>query len=243
MFQGESHTNLQKIDYICWYMQRNVSIIISNYHSLECLKKVLWGYYTQTYRNFELIVILKKDVQTEVELWIASLKQPAFFPVHLVVSEKQLPIKEIMAVVATDYLVFSEGNCIPRQDFIAQHLQFREQGFWLRGSVDCNPKAVLDQMDQKAIFTGNAFDLKWIKQRGGKLSWWNSRLYKWGWKAEIFRLFTFSKPKLNLQNCSFWKRELRYLEVESPKELETHLSNLKKLRTKNIAYRTTVLSF
>ena len=36
-------------------MQKNISVVISTYNSPEWLKKVIWGYNTQTYRNFEMV--------------------------------------------------------------------------------------------------------------------------------------------------------------------------------------------
>ena len=37
-------------------MKTNISIIISTYNSPDWLAKVLYGYNTQTYRNFEMVI-------------------------------------------------------------------------------------------------------------------------------------------------------------------------------------------
>ncbi len=222
-------------------MQRNVSIIISNFQSIECLQKVFWGYFTQTYRNFELVLIVLADKQAEVSQWIETVQKQAFFPIRVLVSDVELPMMDIAAFVETDFIVFSEADCIPRQDFIAQHLQYREEGFWLQGTADEISQTTFNYIHQQSVYTGVAFENKWIKKQGGKLSVFNGPLYQWGWKAAFLATFSFSKPKLNLKNVSFWKSDLRSLEVKTQFELQTYLS-IQKLEVKKIAYRTTVLT-
>ncbi len=58
-------------------MNKDISVIISTYNSPEWLTKVLYGYNTQTYRNFEVIIAddgsdertrkCLEEVQKEVE--------------------------------------------------------------------------------------------------------------------------------------------------------------------------------
>ncbi|MBW3519640.1 hypothetical protein [Flavobacterium sp. NKUCC04_CG] len=223
-------------------MQRNVSIIISDYLSTACLQKVFLGYCTQTYRNFELIVVVPSRDESKVSQLLAAMEKQVFFPVHILISEKQLAMKEIIENVTTDFLIISEGNCIPRQDFIAQHFQNREEGYWLQGSVDKVSQAVFNRIDEQSIYTGVAFQNKWLKKQGGSLSFFNGPLYQWGWKAALYTAFSFSDPKLNLKNASFWKSDLRFLEAENQFELQRHLNSLKKLKVKRMAYRTTVLT-
>ncbi len=223
-------------------MQRNVSVIISHYHSLECLQKVLWGYCTQTYRNFELIIVVPRQSERGVVTLIDEVKNLVFYPIHLIVSELELPMKELNAVVNTDYLVFTDAQAIPRQDFVAKHLQYREQGYWLQGSVDSISGNTFNAIAKESIFTGVAFENRWLKKRGGRLSSINDPLYNWGWKAALWAVFTFSKPVFSISNASFWKSDLRYLESESSNELQQHLNRVKKLKSRNLAYRTTVLT-
>ncbi len=33
----------------------------------------------------------------------------------------------------SDYLLFTDGDCIPRKDFVAQHLKHKEEGYFLSG--------------------------------------------------------------------------------------------------------------
>lgn len=223
-------------------MQRNVSVIVSHYHSLEYLQKVLWGYCTQTYRNFELIIVVSSKAENGVLTLIDEIKKIAFYPIQLVVSELELPMKALNNVVNTDYLVFTQAHVIPRQDFIAKHLQYREQGYWLQGTVDSIPKSVFTGIAKESIFTGSAFENRWLKKKGARLSSLNDPLYNWGWKAALWAALNFSKPQLNLSNVSFWKSDLRFLEVENQLELQRHLASLKKLKVKNLAYRTTALT-
>ena len=59
-------------------MQKNISVVISTYNSLEWLKKVIWGYNTQTYRNFEMVIADDGSRQDTFDL-IEEMKKEVFF--------------------------------------------------------------------------------------------------------------------------------------------------------------------
>ncbi|WP_430613458.1 hypothetical protein [Flavobacterium sp. JP2137] len=223
-------------------MQRNVSLIICQYHSAECLQKVLWGCCTQTYRNFEVVVVVPELHLSAVTAVVEKFRKLAFFPITLLSSPLELPMKALIAAVHTDYLVFTSATAVPRQDFLAKHLQYRELGFWLQGRIDFISQSSYDSLSQDAIFSGKAFENKWLKTVETRISTWNDPLYNWGWKAALYNLLSLSKPVLNIKNASFWKADLRYLESENALDLQNHVKGLKKLDVRNFAYRTTALS-
>ena len=63
-------------------MQKNISVIISTYNSVEWLKKVIWGYNTQTYRNFEMVIADDGSRQDTFDL-IDELKKEVFYPIYM----------------------------------------------------------------------------------------------------------------------------------------------------------------
>jgi len=58
-------------------MMKNISVIISTYNSPKWLEKVLWGYNTQTYRNFELVIADDGSSQETFDL-IEAIKKEVF---------------------------------------------------------------------------------------------------------------------------------------------------------------------
>ena len=118
-------------------MQKNISVIISTYNSPEWLKKVIWGYNTQTYRNFEMVIADDGSRQETIDM-IDELRAEVFYPIIHVWHEdngfqkSQILNKAILACT-TDYIMMSDGDCIPRPDFVEQHIKFREEGYFLSG--------------------------------------------------------------------------------------------------------------
>ena len=118
-------------------MQKNISVVISTYNSPEWLKKVIWGYNTQTYRNFEMVIADDGSRQETSDL-IEELKKEVFYPIIHVWHEdkgfqKSAILNKAILACTTNYIMMSDGDCIPRPDFVEQHIKFREEGYFLSG--------------------------------------------------------------------------------------------------------------
>src|SRR5688572_14083940 len=98
-----------------------VSVIISTYNSHEWLQKVLWGFENQTYRNFEMVIADDGSGDTTRKL-IDDFRCNSGLEIQHVWHEdrgfqkSQILNKAIQAAVS-DYLIFTDGDCIPRKDF------------------------------------------------------------------------------------------------------------------------------
>ena len=44
-------------------MQKNISVLVVASDNLEMLEKVIWSYNTQTFRNFEMLILNLNDNQ------------------------------------------------------------------------------------------------------------------------------------------------------------------------------------
>ena len=49
-------TKVLILAYLCGMKSPQISVVISTYNALEWLKKVLWGYAQQEFRDFELVI-------------------------------------------------------------------------------------------------------------------------------------------------------------------------------------------
>jgi len=76
-------------------MQKNISVIISTYNSVEWLKKVIWGYNTQTYRNFEMVIADDGSRQETFDLIEKLKKEEDYQPILLII--RSLVLAEIIA--------------------------------------------------------------------------------------------------------------------------------------------------
>ena len=96
-----------------------VSVIVSTYNQPEWLEKVLWGYNIQSFKEFELIVADDGSGKAMREV-LGRLTPRLSYPLKHVWHEDrgfrkcEILNKAILAA-STDYLVFTDGDCIPRK--------------------------------------------------------------------------------------------------------------------------------
>ena len=107
-----------------------------------------------------------------------------------------------------DYLIFSDGDCIPRKDFVETHLKFREEGRFLSGGYFMLPMNISKLISKDDVKSQNCFSVNWLLKNGLKKSFKNNKLTAKGLKAKILNFFTPTKPSWNGHNASGWKKDL-----------------------------------
>jgi glycosyltransferase involved in cell wall biosynthesis len=189
-----------------------ISIIISTYNSIEWLKKVLWGYNQQTYLDFE-IVIADDGSTNETKVVINKLSKEVKYPINHVWHEdngfqkSQILNKAILACKAP-YIIMSDGDCIPRKDFIQIHDTYKEEGCFLSGGYFMLPMNISKLITKDDIEKNNCFSITWLMKNGLKKSFKNNKLKAIGTKAKLLNLFTPTKPTWNGHNASGWKKDI-----------------------------------
>lgn len=193
-------------------MQNNISVIISTYNSPAWLQKVLWGYNTQTYRNFEM-VIADDGSRNDTFRLIAEMQKEVFYPIIHVWHEdngfqkSQILNKAILACT-TDYILMSDGDCIPRPDFIEQHIKFREEGYFLSGGYHKLPLELSQNITKEDIYSGRCFDVAWLKKNGMQTSFKNNKVDATGLVSDVLNKLTPTTPSWNGHNSSGWKKDI-----------------------------------
>ena len=193
-------------------MQKNISVIVSTYNSPLWLQKVLWGYNTQTYRNFELIIADDGSGEETYQL-IEQMKKEVFYPIVHVWHEdngfqKSQILNKATLTSTTDYIMMSDGDCIPRPDFVEQHIKFREEGFFLSGGYHKLPLDLSKALTKDDIYSGRCFDVSWLKKNGMPNSFKNTKVDADGVFSDVFNLLTPTTPSWNGHNASGWKSDI-----------------------------------
>ncbi|MFM9826986.1 glycosyltransferase family 2 protein [Flavobacterium sp.] len=193
-------------------MQKNISVVISTYNSPDWLKKVIWGYNTQTYRNFEMVIADDGSNQETFDL-IELMKKEVFFPIIHIWHEdngfqKSQILNKAILGCTTNYILMSDGDCIPRPDFIEQHIKFREEGFFLSGGYHKLPLALSKNIEKETIYSEQCFDMKWLKSNGMRVSFKNSKVYSKGLLSGLLNFLTPTTPSWNGHNASGWKEDI-----------------------------------
>ena len=102
-----------------------ISVIVSTYNSKEWLEKVLWGYDKQSFENFE-VIIADDGSGPETKELIQKLKQEVTYSIVHIWQEddgfqKSRILNKAILKCKGDYIVVSDGDCIPRTDFLETH--------------------------------------------------------------------------------------------------------------------------
>ncbi len=189
-----------------------ISVIVSTYNSEAWLEKVLWGYETQTFRNFEVVIADDGSKEPTFDL-IQSIQKEVNYPIkHIWQEDEGFQKSRILnkAIVSCDaeYILMTDGDCIPRRDFLEVHLRKREKGFFLSGGYFMLPMRISKLIQKEDILSGRCFDVNWLKSNGLKSSFKNNKLRARGFFQDLLNLVTPTKATWNGHNASGWKKDI-----------------------------------
>ncbi|MEP2937150.1 MAG: glycosyltransferase family 2 protein [Gilvibacter sp.] len=189
-----------------------ISVIISTYNHPAWLQKVVWGYACQTFKNFELIVADDGSDEKTKNL-IESLKNEVDFKLLHVWHpddgfQKTKILNKAILASSSEYLLFSDGDCIPRSDFVQTHIDFREAGYFLSGGYFKLPMTISKQITKDDIDSGRCFEVAWLKQNRLKSSFKNNKLTKSVFTQKLLNWITPTEATWNGHNSSGWKSDI-----------------------------------
>lgn len=188
----------------------DVSVIISTYNSPEWLEKVIWGYACQCSRGFEL-VIADDGSRGETREKIESLREETGLEIQHQWHEdtgfrKCRIMNQAITASRGSYLIFSDGDCIPRSDFIKQHVKRRSQGRFLSGGYSKLSMDASHRIERAEIESGLAFDPEFLAKYGLKNRITAKHCAR-GWHAALMNHLTPTSPTWNGHNASAWKSD------------------------------------
>lgn len=147
-----------------------ISVVVSTYNAPDRLEKALWGFSAQTDRRFELLIAddgstkATRDVvdrmRAETGMEIRHLWHPdeGF--------RKTVICNRAFAEAAYDYILVTDGDCIPRADLVATHLRFRRPGCYLGSTALRLPANAADAISKEEILSGRIFNFGWLWRQG-----------------------------------------------------------------------------
>lgn len=189
-----------------------ISVIISTYNAVSWLKKTLIGYKVQNYQDFEL-VIADDGSSKETRVFLEEFQKETTIPVIHVWQEDEgfqkskILNKAILACKAR-YILMSDGDCIPRKDFVKVHLDKRQDGYFLSGGYFKLPMGISEKITEEDIVSQRCFDIGWLKKQGLKSSIKNKKLTAGKQEAKILNAITPTGATWNGHNASGWKKDI-----------------------------------
>ncbi|MFA5301300.1 MAG: glycosyltransferase [Bacteroidales bacterium] len=189
-----------------------ISVIISTFNQPAWLERVLWGYYCQTFKDFELIVADDGSNESTRKV-IEKMKREGSLSIKHVFHEnkgfrKCTILNKAVLVSEGNYLIFSDGDIIPRKDFVRVHVNMRSIGRFLSGGTIRLPADLSAKIGVEEIRSGISFDRRWLEGNGLGKSFKNNKLNASGMKKRFLNNFTPAGATWNGGNASAWKNDV-----------------------------------
>jgi glycosyltransferase involved in cell wall biosynthesis len=193
-------------------MNFEVSVIISTYNQIEWLKKVLIGYEQQSFNNFEIIIADDGSTQ-ETEVLIERFKENSNLEITHVWQEdkgfrKTKILNQSIQKAQASYLIFTDGDCIPRADFVETHLKLKKKNRFLSGGYFKLPKNISEAISDDDIKMQHCFDKVWLLNQGLKNNFKINKLTASGFKEQFLNTITPTKATFDGMNVSVWKNDV-----------------------------------
>ena len=185
------------------------SVVLSTYNQPRALELVLWGYAAQTHRDFE-VVVADDGSGEETRALVERLREATGLRLrHVWHEDRGFRKTEILnrAVLAAggDYLIFSDGDCIPRDDFVAVHVAHARPGRFLSGGYLKLPASVSAALTVDDVRAGRHADLAWLEARGWRPGRYALRLTRSASAAALLDRVTPTGATWNGHNASTWR--------------------------------------
>ncbi len=189
-----------------------VSVILATYNEPKWLAKVIRGYAAQTHRDFELVIADDGSTADTAEAIERLRNETGLTILHVWHKDdgfrKCRILNKAIEAATSDYLVFSDGDCIPREDFLEAHVRHAAPGRFLSGGLVRLPMDVSHKISAEDIEEQRATDYSWLRNKGMS---WNKKclmLVKSKWQARLLDFLTTTRASWNGHNASGWKKDI-----------------------------------
>jgi glycosyltransferase involved in cell wall biosynthesis len=115
-----------------------IAVIVTTYNRPDALSAVLEGLLAQTDSNFEVLVADDGSTSETAQV-VQQFQARATFPIQHIWHEddgfRAAAIRNrSLAATTADYIIFTDGDCIPLADFVARHRLLSEPNCFLSGN-------------------------------------------------------------------------------------------------------------
>ena len=189
-----------------------ISIIVSTYNAEAWLEKVLWGFNFQTFKDFEVVIADDGSTEKTKTLLETIQKEVSYNIIHVWQEDDGFQKSRILnkAVVACNaaYIIMTDGDCIPREDFVQVHHINKQEGYFISGGYYMLPMNISEAITKEDIEYQRCFNLNWLKQLGIPQSFKNNKLTAKGIISKMLNWVTPTNASWNGHNSSGWRKDI-----------------------------------
>jgi glycosyltransferase involved in cell wall biosynthesis len=187
-------------------------VIITTYNSPVWLEKVLWGYENQTDTDFEVIIAddgSGDETKALIEKFIARKQLNITHVWHKDDGfRKTIILNKAIKDTDCDYLMFTDGDCIPRNDTIKVHKLNAQKGRFCSAGYFKLSLPVSQLVSKNDIKAGHLFNYPWLIEKGQPKSSKALKLTAKGFTQKLLNFITPTKPTWNGANSSAFKEDI-----------------------------------
>jgi len=185
------------------------SVIITTYNKPEFLRLVLFSYTLQSVKDFEILIAddgSNKETKDVIDTF--------FKTTHLNIKhiwheddgfQKTKILNKAIIEATSDYLIFTDDDCIARKDFVETHLNLRKPNYALSGGYFKLTEAISKIITKAIIASEKCFESSWLLENGQPKSFKLNKLTKSTFKAKVLNTITPTKATFDGMNVSCWK--------------------------------------
>lgn len=192
---------------------QNIGVVITTYNQPAWLKKVLFGYEAQRSNAFTVIIAddgSGSPTREVIEFFQARGKLRLQHIWHEDNGFQKCQIlNKAISQSDCDYLIFTDGDCIPEPDFIEIHRRLARPKQFLSGGYIKLTTPVSNAISEADIASGALFDIHWLKQHGQPASHKLWKLTKSTWLKTLLNAITPTKATWNGMNSSTWTADIK----------------------------------
>ncbi|QLG46328.1 glycosyltransferase family 2 protein [Costertonia aggregata] len=189
-----------------------ISVIVSTYNSEEWLEKVLWGFNQQTFKNFEVVIADDGSGEATKNLILEMSKKVDYHIIHVWQEDEGFQKSKILnkSVLAcrSEYIIMTDGDCIPRKDFVHVHYLNKAKGYFISGGYYMLPMNISKLITLEDIEKQRCFNLNWLKEKGIPKTFKNNKLTARGIISKLLNWITPTNASWNGHNSSGWKKDI-----------------------------------
>lgn len=192
--------------------QPKASVIISTYNQPQWLALVLHSYNIQTESNFELIIADDGSDDSTKAVIDAFKTASKLKVIHVWQKDEGFQKTKILnkAVVASssDYLIFTDGDCIARADFVETHLKLKRPNCALSGGYFKLTEKISQSITKEIIENQKCFVKQWLLAKGQPKTFKFNKLTRSKTKANLLNTLTPTKATFDGMNVSCYKKDI-----------------------------------